>query len=131
MYDFSCIRPLILPVFFSLICPLHCRLIHHTHPAQSHMTKCKITLIHDLQLFCNAGTNKTQQCCCRLCRMEAKNKKTNKKPRAIYSTPGELCTVGLQYSVVVQLHLYLSSSLSLVSHVLKLQTSLSQWHRYS
>lgn len=42
----------------SLICPLHCRPIHHTHPAQSNMTKCNITLIHDLQLFCDVATNK-------------------------------------------------------------------------
>lgn len=67
------------PHVVSLICPLHRRPIHHTHPAQSDMTKCKITLIHDLQLFCDVATNKSQQCCCLLCGMQAKKKKKKRK----------------------------------------------------
>lgn len=67
----------------SLICPLHTTPIHHTHPAQSDMTTCEITLIHDLQLFCHVATNKTQQCCCLFCRMQAKKGREKQKKKTV------------------------------------------------
>lgn len=68
-----------LPMLFHSFVPYTVGLSITSHPAQSNMTKCKITLIHDLQLFCDVATNKTQQCCCLLCRMQAKKKGRRRK----------------------------------------------------